>query len=88
MPYYPGYRAFLDGAELPVRLMNALQVAVLVPPGAKGQLHLVFLPKSLVLGCGVALAGVLLIVGVLLAPLFMRRSPSPRFAAGPAAGTR
>jgi hypothetical protein len=72
--WYPGYRAFLDGDELPVRLLNALQVAVMIPPGARGRLHLAFMPTSLVLGCGFALGGLLVAVGFLVGPLAVRRS--------------
>ena len=56
-PYYPGYRAFFNGSELPVRLLNGLQAAVLVPPGSNGQLELLYRPNSLLAGCGLALAG-------------------------------
>ena len=48
--YYPGYRAYLNGAEVPVETLNVLQPAVRMAPGSKGELLLVFAPKSVGLG--------------------------------------
>ena len=76
--YYPGYRAFLNGNELPVKAMNVFQAAVIVPPRGTGELRLVFAPKSLIITCGFALSGVLVIAGFLIGPLVMGRSVARR----------
>ena len=42
--FYPGFRASLDGAELPVRPVSDLLVGVDIPPQASGTFRLVFRP--------------------------------------------
>ena len=77
-PYYPGYRAYLNGVELPVEVLNGLQVGITLPPGAKGVLYLRFLPKSIVLGCGLAISGMCVAGGLIFgALLFGNRRTSP-----------
>ena len=62
--WYPGYCASLDGKPLEVHVVNGLQPAVLLPPGAKGELLLRFAPSSVRYGLMIALFGsVLAIVG-------------------------
>ncbi len=61
--WYPGYRAFLDGKPLDVLVVNGLQPAVKVPPGAAGELTLRFAPRSLHYGlvigvCGIVIAAI------------------------------
>lgn len=63
-PWYPGYRAELDGRPVPVEPVNLMQPAVRLPPGAAGTLVLEYRPRSLVAGCwaaGAAGAAVLLV---------------------------
>jgi hypothetical protein len=81
--FYPGYRAFLNGDELPVKIMNGVQVAVILPPGARGELYLVFASKLLVLEWGLALGAILVISGCLIGPWRNRsRGLSPSAASG------
>ena len=62
--WYPDYCASLDGEPLEVYAVNGLQPAVLLPPGAKGELLLEFAPSSVRHGLMIALCGsVLAIVG-------------------------
>jgi hypothetical protein len=72
--YFPGYRAFLNGVELPVKVLNGFQPAVLLPPGTRGELCLVFASKLFVVACGLAAAGVLLIAGFLIGSWLTGRS--------------
>jgi hypothetical protein len=49
-PWYPGYRATLDGKALPVEVVDLMLPAVRLPVGARGRLVLEYRPRSLVLG--------------------------------------
>src|SRR5262249_17560084 len=53
-PWYPGYRALLDGKPVPFGLLNLTLPAVRVPPGAEGRLVIDYQPRSLVLGLAVS----------------------------------
>lgn len=67
-PWYPGYRARLDGRDLPVKTLNISILAVELPPGAAGRLEFVYWPRSLELGLasvGVTLLGLPLLLGYL-----------------------
>jgi hypothetical protein len=55
-PWFPGYRASLDGRPVPVELLNLTMPAVRVPAGSSGRLVLEYRPRSLVLGCYLAAA--------------------------------
>src|SRR5262249_34039717 len=60
--WYPGYRAWLDGREIPVRAVGGIAVGVLVPANESGQLVVRFAPRSLQLGLvllGVGMVGLL-----------------------------
>jgi hypothetical protein len=65
-PYYPGYRAFLNGHELPVKVLNGIQVGVIIPPRSNGELHLVFASKLLIAAYSLALASALFLAAVVL----------------------
>lgn len=65
--WYPGYRAFLDATELPIRHADMLLPAVEIPPGQRGTLRLVYDPVSLRIGSLVAAASVLFAVAMLAA---------------------
>jgi hypothetical protein len=75
-PWYPGYRATLDGAAVPVERLNLFLPAVRVPPGAGGRLVLQYRPPSFVRGmwlaAGTAVGLLALTLGSLVA-LRMRR---------------
>ena len=80
--FYPGYRAYLNGAEIPVEPLNGLQPAVRIAPGGKGQLVLVFAPKAIDLGIMVAatslLAAAALLTANALCGRFGRNNPFRR----------
>ncbi|RBY96442.1 hypothetical protein DQ237_07245 [Blastococcus sp. TF02-8] len=77
VPYWPGYRATIDGEEVPVTAVDDALVEVTVPAGVRdGRLALTFDPigaqllyPSLAAGAG------LMILTVTLAMLAVRRSP-------------
>lgn len=61
-PYYPGYRATLDGREIPVGSYRGLLPTVELPAGeVGGKLILVYRPRSLAVG---ALIAALTVVGM------------------------
>ena len=68
-PFYPGYRATLDGKRLPVGTFRGMLPTVELPAGARGKLVLRYLPRAVVQGGVVAAAGVLLAVGLAVAAL-------------------
>jgi len=59
-PWMPGWRATIDGRPLPVLRANMAMPAIEIPPGAEGEVNLVYRPRSLALGS--ALAGLALLV--------------------------
>jgi len=69
-PYYPGYRAYLNGQELPVQHFEALFPMVELPPGARGLVILHYNPFSL--RAGLALAGAS-VVAMLIIGLWRKR---------------
>jgi uncharacterized membrane protein YfhO len=72
-PYFPGYRAKLNGSALPVRSLQGLAPTVEIPPGQSGRLELAYRPRSVTVGGAVAGASVLAIaIGLLMA------APRPR----------
>jgi hypothetical protein len=73
-PWFPGYRATLDGKPLPVEVVNLMLPAVRIPPGAQGRLVLEYLPRSLVIGtwCSSTTA-ILIIATIALACILSRR---------------
>lgn len=64
--WWPGYRAQLNGAPLPVHAASGVFVAVDLPRGAQGQLELSYSLPRLALGLGVTAFGVLLALLLLL----------------------
>ncbi len=73
--YYAGWRAWVAGAEVPVRSLNGVQLAVEVPARAKGRLELRYRPWATVLGLWVA-GLTLLALLALLALTRPRRNPA------------
>ena len=55
-PWMPGWRATIDGRDLPVLRANMIMPAVEVPQDTSGELRLVYRPRSLVAGAWIALA--------------------------------
>lgn len=56
--YYPGYRVYLNGVEMPVECLAGIQTGVRIAPNAAGELLLVFWPKSVAWGIGIALSAI------------------------------
>lgn len=54
-PYFRGYRASIDGHELPVRAHRGVMPAVEIPGGTSGRLVLKYRPRWLIAGGAVAL---------------------------------
>ena len=63
MPWWPGFRASLDGVPLQVTSLEETTVRVLVPPGASGELRLEFAPWPARLLPAALAAGALLAAG-------------------------
>lgn len=62
-PWYPGYRAMLNGEKLPVKVLNLILPAVQLPPGANGRLILEYRPRSFITGSIVS------VITVVITPL-------------------
>jgi hypothetical protein len=73
-PYYPGWRAFVDGGEVNILRANHLFRAVPLPPG-EHEVRFVFEPSSLRAGALVTLLGAIAAV-VLVAMSLRGRSPA------------
>jgi hypothetical protein len=65
-PYFRGYRAMLNGRELPVTTIRDLIPLVQVPPGTQGKLELRYRPAWLVYGGAVAIGCAAIWLGGLL----------------------
>ncbi|MGE3269831.1 MAG: YfhO family protein [Chloroflexota bacterium] len=65
-PYYPGWRAYVDGEETPILRADYLFRAIELPPGSH-QVRFVFTPWSLARGTTLSLAG----IGVALAAMLV-----------------
>ncbi|MEW6729714.1 MAG: hypothetical protein AB1489_00120 [Acidobacteriota bacterium] len=73
-PWYPGYRATLNGKEVPVEVINYFLPAVRLPAGAQGELILEYRPSSFVIGVIIALITLLLTALAIILILQQRRS--------------
>jgi len=71
-PWFPGYRATLDGKPLPVEVVDLMLPAVRIPKGSQGRLVLEYMPRSLVIGTGCSLATALFIIVVLVLACFQQ----------------
>ncbi len=72
-PWYPGYRATLDGRPLRVEALNLIQLAVEIPAGSKGLLVLEYAPATFRIGLGIALSALLIGAGIVTASRLRRR---------------
>jgi hypothetical protein len=52
--WYPGYQAFLNDSPLPCHRLDGILPAVILPPGSRGRLLLVYRPLSLRIGLTLA----------------------------------
>ena len=64
-PYYPGWRAFVDGVETPILRADYLFRAIALPPGSH-EVRFVFVPWSLQRGMLLSAAGVLIASSAIL----------------------
>ncbi|MGZ5004785.1 MAG: hypothetical protein ACXWG7_04420, partial [Chthoniobacterales bacterium] len=69
-PYFPGYRATLNGDVLPVTSLRGLAPTVEIAAGRSGRIELVYRPRAVVWGGMIALVSA--IIGV-IAVVFCRR---------------
>ncbi len=75
VPYFPGWRAEVDGRELPVLRTDHAFLGVVVPAGEK-DLTLVFHSDRLAAGALLSFAGWLLVFGLALFPYFRKKPES------------
>jgi hypothetical protein len=71
-PFFPGYRARIDGRDLAVSSMRNLIPLVEVPPGTHGRLTLYYRPDWLVYGSAIAITSA--VVWFICAIFAMRRA--------------
>ena len=69
--FYPGWRATVDGVEVPVHRTDVALRGIVVPAGRHAVIF-DFAPTSLYVGAALSAVGVLLVSGVLLHPRFSR----------------
>jgi uncharacterized membrane protein YfhO len=88
-PWYPGFRAHLDGQPVAVELADLMLPTVRLPAGASGRLVLEYRPRSLVVGAWSAAVTACLAVVIWVLPwarqwwrrpLAVSTSPSRRLA--------
>lgn len=72
-PYFRGYKAWLNGRELPVQSFRNLIPLVKVPAGAHGQLRLAYRPNWLIYGGAVALISAAIWIGCAILALSSNR---------------
>ncbi len=61
-PFFPGYKASLDGEQLPVTVYRGLIPTVEIPAGRSGRLEIVYRPMPLVVGGSVAAVSAVLLI--------------------------
>jgi hypothetical protein len=74
-PFFPGYRARIDGRDLAVSSMRNLIPLVEIPPGTHGRLSLYYRPDWLVYGSAIAITSA--VVWFIFAFFAMRRAIQP-----------
>lgn len=74
--YYPGYRAFLDGVEVPIEPLAGIQPGVRIAMKAGGELLLAFRPKSVEYGLILAAAAVATAIVIVVVHGVMPRGKS------------
>jgi hypothetical protein len=73
-PFFNGYRAQLDGRDLPVTSYRGLIPLIEVPAGSQGRMTLFYRPAWLITGCAIAAMSTLVMLGSLLLAAFPRRA--------------
>jgi hypothetical protein len=76
-PYFPGYKAWLDGKALVVQSYRGLIPMVEIPAGAHGRLTLAYRPAWLLYGGGIAIACAMIVVVSAILSMVTRHSSSP-----------
>jgi hypothetical protein len=64
-PYYPGWRAYVDGEETPILRADYLFRAIALPPGSH-DIRFIFVPRSLERGTLLSAAGVLIALSAIM----------------------
>jgi len=59
-PWFPGFRAELNGRALAVETADLMMPAVRIPPGSRGRVVLRYAPRALTAGFSIAAAGVII----------------------------
>jgi hypothetical protein len=81
-PWYPGYIARFNGRAIPVQVLDLIIPAVLLPPGAEGQLIMEYRPPSLVRGRAIAV-GTLFSIILFAVVAWKRKLANPRVSSTP-----
>ncbi len=76
-PWYPGYRAFVDGRATEVGRLEGLMPTVEVPPGRNFQVVLEYRPRSFIVGVALAAFSLLVVLWVLVFEFRKRRRQLP-----------
>jgi hypothetical protein len=70
-PFFPGYKARLNGTAIPVTSYRGLIPAVEIPAGQSGRLELIYRPKAVTVGGAIAAASLVALAG---AGLMLRKA--------------
>ncbi len=62
-PWFPGYRATLDGEPTDVQRLDFMMPAIEVPAGRQAEVVLAYRPTSVAIGCGLVLLTLIALVG-------------------------
>lgn len=81
-PFYPGWRAYVDGVERPLLRVNVLFRGVVVPPG-QHEVVVRYEPASFRVGMAISLASLALLGLLLAVPRTVARRRRLSFALGP-----
>ncbi len=63
--YFPGWRAYLDGVEIPIYRTNYLFRGVVVPAGQHSLVY-AYRPTSVLIGAAISLLAVAIAAGLLI----------------------
>jgi hypothetical protein len=80
--WFPGYQAVCNGQTFPVEFCSATLPAVRLPAGTSGRLVLSYQPRSLTVGCQVALGALAFVGAALLLEIARRTLSKQGFFAG------
>jgi hypothetical protein len=78
--YYPGWKATVDGEEVPVLRVNMALTGILFPAGSH-EIRFVFQPLSFRIGMAITILTAIIVVGLLVLGLFRKRGDTVRVSA-------